>query len=188
MDHMSGVGVIFDFGHGHNDRRGRFSGSMSQSDVVDEYGRSAVEEMEADNVRLFHVETRKSPGTRELERLELVPASFVPIVFSVDYCERPGLHNRSVVEFSGAHLDKLARLIAESMSEWGRCFVWGHKVSKQQLPGKQPFIRISPFQMNGPNEDAYMVGLSKLGAGIGRAVGAYMIDRGEGRRAMLLSR
>lgn len=183
--HVSGIGVIFDFGFGHVDRRGKFSGHYSQSDVVDAYGRAAIEEMEADNVRMFHVETRKAPGTMQDDRLKIVPATFVPIVFSCDYTGRPGLHNKSVVEYAGKHLETMAETLAESLSEWGRCYVWGHKVSRPIKVDGDPHIRISPFALGGPHEHDYVARLGALGLCIGRAIGQHLIERGEGRRAVL---
>lgn len=183
--HISGIGVIFDFGFGHVDRRGKFSGHYSQSDVVDAYGRAAVEELEADNVRLFHVETRKAPGTLQDERLKVAPNTFVPVVFSCDHTDRPALHNKSVVEYSGAHLEKLASVLAESLSEWGRCYVWGHKVSRPVRVEGPAHVRVSPFALGGPHEDDYLARLPALGLCVGRAIGQFLIDRGEGRRVVL---
>ena len=186
-EHVSGVTVIFDFGHGHMDRRGKSSGNYSQSDVVDEYGRCAVDEMEADNVRLFHVETRKPPGCREDLRIKLGPETFIPLVFSCDYTDSArALHNMSVVEYQGAHYLDLATRLCEGMTEWGRCYVWGHRVAKPvQVTGDgRDFIRIKPFALNGPHEADYLRRLNQLGQSVGRAVGQYLIDRREGRRVV----
>lgn len=181
---LSGVTVILDFGHGSNDRRGKFSGNYSQSDVVDEYGRRAIDELETDNVRLFHVETRKSPGCPEDSRTRLGPATFVPIIFSCSFSERPALHNMSLVEFSGPYLE-LATRLSEGLTEWGRCYVWGHKVRRPvQVDADHGFIRVSPFMLNGPHEQEYLARLDKLGQGVGRAIAQYLIDKSEGRRAI----
>lgn len=180
--HISGVSVIFDFGHGAIERRGKASGNYSQSDVVDEYARRAVDELEIDNVRLHRVETRKPPGCPQADRLKNGPSAFLPVVFSCGYNERPTLHNMSIVEYAGPY-EALARRICEGLTEWGRCYVFGHRVAKPRVvESEHGFVSIKPFDLGGPHEAEYLGRLDPLGQSIGRAIGQYLIDRREGRR------
>jgi hypothetical protein len=177
---ISGISVIFDFGL---DQRGESVGLYSQADVVDLYGYRLNEELEYENVRTYYIDTRRKPARTFEERLQEVPANFVPVILSADWHERERLHNASIVEFCGNDLYPIATRICEALTEWGNCYVWGHKVSRAvAVAGDRPFIRVSPFAVNGPHVDEYMSRLDKLGEDIGRAIGGYLRGRGEGVR------
>jgi len=179
---ISGINVIFDFGHGSPIPRGKTFGNQSQSDLVDFYGRRMVEELEYDKVRMQFIDTRRPPGLSQEERLGLGPTGFVNLIASCGYFETLRKHNASTVEYCGGHLGDLAGRICEGLSDWGRCYVWGHRVSKPLLvDGETPFIRVKPFAINGPHADEYLKRLDPLGESLGRSIGQYMIDRGIGR-------
>jgi len=179
---ISGASVIFDFGHGAENPMGKRFGNYGQAEIVDLYASRMVEELECDKVRLDLINTRVPPGLSEDERLRLGPTGFVNLIASCGFFETNRKHNASVVEYSGGHLGELARRICESLSEWGRCYVWGHRVSKPlEVESEIPFIRIKPFAINGPHASEYLLRLDPLGESIGRSVGQYMIDRGIGR-------
>ncbi len=177
---ITGISVIFDWGL---QDRGESVGLYSQADVVDGYGQSMQEELDYENVRTQHVDTRRAPVRDEAKRLEEVPPGFVPVFLSCDWNQRPRTWNASVVEFSGDSLYKMADRICFALSEWGRCYVWGHKVSRPvAVQGERNFIRVKPFALNGPHADEYLRRLDKLGEDVGRAIGGYLTDKGEGLR------
>ncbi len=61
--------------------------------------------------------------------------------------------------------------------------MWGHKVSRPvAVQGERNFIRVKPFALNGPHADEYLRRLDKLGEDVGRAIGGYLTDKGEGLR------
>ncbi len=177
---ISGVSVIFDWGI---KERGESIGMYSQADIVDVYGARLLDELEYENIRLQHIDTRKAPNRDDVERTAEVTAGFLPVFVSCDWHDRPRKVNCSTVEFSGDHLYKLADRICESLSEWGRAYVFGHRVSRPvAVPGEGAFIRVKPFALNGPHSDEYVQRLDKLGEDIGRAIGGYLTARGEGLR------
>lgn len=169
---MSGISVIYDW---NAQKRGDSSGMFSLADVVDAYGARMSEELEYENVR-----------TQPVKRVEDMPAGFVPIYLSCDWHERPRTLNSSVVEFSGQHLYKLADALCFALSEWGKCYVWGHRVSRPVAVPRETanvdFIRVKPFALNGPHAEEYLRRLDKLGEDLGRAIGEYLANRGEGLR------
>lgn len=178
---ISGISLIFDWG-AHE--RGESAGRQSQADVVDGYGVRMQEELEYENVRTQHVDTRRAPFRTEEQRLEEVPANFVPVFLSCDWhSSRDGRkYNASIVEFSGSYY-KLADALCGAMAEWGRCYVFGHKVSRPvALDGERGFVRVKPFALNGPHADEYMRRLDKLGEDLGRAIGEYLAGLGQGLR------
>lgn len=177
---FSGVAVIFDWGV---QDRGESAGLYSQADVVDGYGHRVNEELDYENVRTHFIDTRRTPVRTEAQRLDEVPSGFVPVFLSCDWHKRPRELNSSVIEFSGEVLYKLAESVCFSLSEWGRCYVWGHRVMRPiAVEGEREFIRIKPFALNGPHADEYVKRLPKLGEDLGRAIGEYLIERGEGLR------
>ncbi len=178
---MSGVSLIWDFGRGMG--RGQTVGHYSQQDVVDGYARKMTEELENENVRMQTVPTRKGEGIPWGERLSAVPKTFVPVILTCDFHERDRVHNASVVEFSGVEYQKLAESLCFALSEWGRCYVWGHRVSRPVVVNGAPrsYICIKPFALNGPNADDYLQRLDALGESLGRAIGGFFAERNQGR-------
>jgi hypothetical protein len=177
---ISGVSVIFDWGAG---LRGESIGMYSQADIVDVYGTRLNEELEYENVRLQPVDTRKAPFRNEMQRLDDVPANFVPLFLSCDWHPKPRQANCSTVEYSGDAYFKLADALCFGIAEWGRAYVFGHRVSRPTLvKGERPFVRVKPFALNGPNADEYILRLDKLGQDMGRAIGEYLSGIGQGIR------
>ncbi len=178
---LSGVSVIFDWGLLE---RGEAYGAYSQADIVDGYGHRLNEELDYENVRTAFIDTRRKPVRNTIERLKEVPDNFLPLFLSCDWYARERTSNASIVEFSGSFY-KLAERICEGLSEWGRCAAFGHRVLRpcavEPIDGKS-FIRVKPFALNGPNADAYLLRLDKLGEDLGRAIGGYLMVRGEGLR------
>jgi hypothetical protein len=177
---ISGISVVFDFGL---QDRGQSAGQFSQADAVDGYGYRLSEELEYENVRLHPVDTRRAPFRTEAQRLEEVPANFIPVFLSTDWHARERQVNSSSVEFCGHDLYKLADALCFAMAEWGRAYVFGHRVLRPvAVEGARPFIRVKPFAINGPHAQEYMKRLDKLGEDLGRAIGGYLSERGEGLR------
>lgn len=176
---ISGVSVVFDWG-AHT--RGLSAGLYSQADVVDGYGHRLIEELEYENVRTQHVDTRRSPFRTEEERFDEVPANFVPLFLSCDWHTRKRDVNSSSVEFCGDYY-KLADALCFALAEWGRCYVFGHRVLRPvAVEGPKPFIRVKPFALNGPHADEYLLRMDKLGEDLGRAVSGYLGLVGMGLR------
>ncbi len=180
MKIISGVSVIFDWGS--NDR-GLSSGTFSQADVVDGYGLRLNEELEYENVRAYPIDTRRPPIRTEADRLTEVPDGFIPVFLSCDWHARKREVNTSSVEYSG-DLYKLADALCFTMAQWGHAYVFGHRVLRPVAVADQTkaHIRIKPFALNGPSADEYMKRLDRLGEDIGRTIGEYLRERGEGIR------
>lgn len=170
---ISGVTVVFDWGLRE---RGESTGLSSQADVVDVYGARLNEELEYENIRTHFLKDKKL--------VDDAPAGFLPVYVSSDwYTGRGKQHNASIVEFYGDGLYRLAERLCEALSDWGKAYVYGHKVSLPiAVASDKPFIRIKPFALNGPNADEYMKRLDKLGEDLGRAIGGYLAAKGEGIR------
>lgn len=178
IPNITGIAVAFDWDHKH---RGHSVGLHSQGDVVDLYGYRAHEELEESDVRTYFVDRRRvtiAEGFRDM------PAGFVPLFLSCDWITgKMRQNNASIVEFSHPDLYRMAERLCESLGEWGRAYVYGHRVMKPLVVnGERPFVRIKPFSLNGPHADEYLKRLDKLGEEIGRAIGGYLKDRGEGLR------
>lgn len=172
--------MIFDFGL---QDRGQSAGSYNQADMIDAYGFRLSEELEYENVRLHPIDTRRAPFRTEEQRLAEVPTNFVPIFLSSDWHARDRQVNSSTVEFCGPEYYKLADALCFALGEWGRAHVFGHRVLRPvAVEGTRSFIRVKPFAVNGPHAQEYMTRLDKLGEDLGRAIGGYLRERGEGLR------
>ena len=179
MSNISGISIIFDWGALD---RGRCAGHYSQADIVDGYGHRLNDELEYESVRTHYIDTRRAPTRTEAERLAEVPANFVPIFLSCDWHQRKRDVNSSSVEFSGG-LYKLADALCFSLAEWGRAYVFGHRVLKPiEVESDKPFVRVKPFALNGPHASEYVLRLDKLGEDLGRAIGGYLAAIGQGLR------
>lgn len=177
---ISGVSVIFDWGASD---RGNSWGTFNQADIVDGYGQRLNDELEYESVRTHYIDTRKPPLRTEEERLSEVPANFVPIFLSCGWHPRERETNSSSVEFCGPELYKLADALCFAMSEWGRAYVFEHRVSRPVIvEGERSFIRVKPFAVNGPHAEEYVRRLEKLGEDLGRAIGGYLSELGQGLR------
>lgn len=176
---ISGISLIYDWG-AH--QRGESAGLQSQADVVDGYGARLQEELEYENVRTHHVDTRRAPFRTEEQRMAEVPANFVPVFLSCDWHVKDRSVNSSSVEFSGDYY-KLADALCFAMAEWGRCYVFGHRVLRPvAVEAERGFVRVKPFALNGPHADEYVRRLDKLGEDLGRAIGEYLAGLGQGLR------
>lgn len=175
---ISGISIIFDWGGGD---RGRSYRQFNQADVVDTYGTRMIEELEYENVRTYHIDTRKAPVRTIPERLADVPANFVPVFLSCDWHDKARLVNSSSVEYSGDYY-KLADDLCFALSEWGRAYVFGHRVLRPVSVEGSGFIRIKPFALNGPHAEEYVQRLDKLGCDLGRAIGDHLAQLGQGLR------
>jgi hypothetical protein len=189
IKNITGISLIFDWGM---QDRGLTANMQNQADIVDLYGYRMNEELEYENVRTYYVDTRRLGMETERKRLEAVPSGYVPVVLSLDWHAVPRQHNASVVEFSG-DLYKVAARLCESLGDWGKNYVWGHRVSKpvalemRPVPGhgmEGAFIRIKPFALNGPHAAEYIKRVDKLGEELGRALGEFLRGRGQGLRNM----
>lgn len=177
---ISGVSVIFDWGA---QDRGLSVNTYTQADIVDAYGQRLNEELEDENVRLFPIDTRKSGPLTEDERLLDVPANHIPVYLSCGWYDRERLKNSSVVEYAGDYF-KLADALSFAMAEWGRAYVFGHRVLRPvALAGyRRGFVRIKPFALNGPHAEEYAMRLDPLGVDLARAMSGYLRECGEGFR------
>jgi hypothetical protein len=179
--HITGISVIFDW---DSSSRGNSSGPFSQADIVDFYGIKLNEELEYENVRTHYVDTRRPPSRTDADRLKEVPDSFVPLFLSCDWYPRDDRKsNASIVEFCGPEHYKLADALCFALAEWGRCYVFGHRVLRPvAVEGERGFVRVKPFSLNGPHADEYMQRLDKLGEDLGRAIGGFLSVAGQGLR------
>lgn len=138
------------------------------------YSPRLLEELEYENV---NVETGSAKyPLREGEQT----AGFIPLILSSDTHLTERDANSSVVEYSG--LNGLVDAICFSLSEWGKCSGYGHKVYKSEVKGAEPHVRVRPFAENGPHADAYQRRLDALAIELGRAVGGYLATKKQGIR------
>lgn len=176
---ISGISVIFDWGPD----RGESFGAYSQADIVDVYGARLNDELEYEDARVAPVDTRKRLLLSDAQRLDEVPAGFVPVFLSCDWHARRRDVNSSSVEFCGEHLYKLADALCFALAEWGRGRVYGHRVLRPvAVEGPRDFVRVKPFALNGPSAGDYVLGLEKLGEDLGRAIGEFLTGIGAGKR------
>lgn len=158
-------------GHGVYER-GHFTDAHAEVDLVDNYARTIIEELDNSLIRYRVVNTRKAPGTPYINRFDFALPHCLPIVLTMGWIESKkvrAMHNVSAIS---AHKDAPPRLVAEfadAMRHWGGLYVHGHRCA-EPMEQDAPGITIAPFQINGPNTADYAQRLDKLGRDLGRVI------------------
>lgn len=183
--------IVPDLGHGGTGRydRGRSIGRFSELDVIDGYVPTFVEELDHDGIRVSVMPTRSSPGVALPARPHLVEPNQLVIHCCAgwgDFGDRvPALKNITRVHYGDGGKEP-AEEISEAVSEWGQCYVYGHRTANPLGRKEDPVIRvkgsigvrIEPFLLDGPDAETYLAQLPRLGVALGRAVSSYLRTRG----------
>ena len=169
---ISGISILYDFPDG-----GKICGLYSQRDVIDLYGYKVNEELEYENVRCEYIETRERERKDMAHYLAKVPNDYLAIILSCGWDESDKIeYNYSRIEYAGNHVT-FSRRFAESLYDWGKAYVFEHKVSDPNcVIYDVDYIRIKPFALNGLYAGEYLKRLDKLGEDIGRAIGEFCRD------------
>lgn len=164
--------------------RGHTVDAMAEVDLVDQYVRSLVDELDQSSIRYRVVPTRKCPGIEPGRRYDsTAEAKSLPILCTIGWdksVNKSADANRSAVRFSGSVPSALAYGLVETMAHWGSLYVHGHRqstpVQDQSLPG----IVLEPFRINGPSAMQYAARLDKLGRDLGRFIVDYCLGKNTG--------
>lgn len=124
-------------------------------------------------------ETLEEFGVRHSRHWEKVDAGVgeLALDFAIGYHSKQKSFNESVVEYGAA--GDLAELLAETLSEWGRCCSFGHQVKTPKGGYTLGRIRLSLFVVNGPDADQYLCRLTDLG----RQMAQTIADHAKGSTA-----
>lgn len=131
--------------------------SISEADIADLVIRSASETLDELGIR----------HSRYWDHVDVQPGDLA-IDFGVGYYTTKRTTNESSVAF-GAGGD-LAELLSETLSEWGRCCSFGHRVSRPIEDYKPQRIKLSLFAVNGPDAEQYLCRLTDLGRQIAATI------------------
>lgn len=150
--------------------RGHVSDVYAEVDLVDNYARTMMEELDNSLIRYRVVNTRKAPGTPHSQRFDMAFPHCLPVSLNVGWIDSKkvrALHNVSTI---AAHKDAPPRLVAEladALRHWGGLYVHGHRCA-EPVAQEEPGISLAPFQINGPKASDYAQRLDKLGRDLGR--------------------
>lgn len=176
----AGVSILFDLWPDG----GKSCGIYRASDVIEAYGHRVNDELDYEDVRTHYVETRKRPAKSLEEYLIEVPENYLAIILSSGWDESDKTtHNTAKIEYFGKESLSLGRRLSQTMYDWGKSYVFNHRSSEPRLAlGSRQFIKIMPFALNGHASGEYLKKLDRLGADIGRTIGEYLRDTGQGLR------
>lgn len=182
-------------GYGHSDSfggydRGQVVGRYCELDVVDGYLEPLCDELDSDGVRFEVMDTRSRPGVPAGKRAAKIEGHRLVLHLCAGFDkDPPQAKNLSRVFYRNTGSKDIAEEIAESVSEWGQCFVFGHRTANPSQQSEDPLldvpntlaVRIEPFILNGPDADEYMRRLPQLGICLARAVAGYLMTRNQAR-------
>lgn len=164
--------------------RGHTVDAMAEVDLVDQYVRSLIDELDQSLVRHRVVPTRKGPGILPDRRYEgTSEANALPLLCSIGWdksVNKSATTNASAVRFSPAVSSILASGLVDVMAHWGALYVHGHKRSTPVQDEGVRGIVIEPFRINGPNAVQYAARLDKLGRDLGRFIADYCLGKNTG--------
>lgn len=184
--------IVPDLGHGGPScyDRGRSIGRFAELDVIDGYVPALAEELDHDGVRVEVMPTRSSPGVPHATRAGRVEPNQLVIHCCSGWGEladKPQVvKNITRVFFGETGSKELAEEVSEAASEWGQCFVFGHRTANPHGRKADPVIhvkgsvgiRLEPFMLDGPDANTYLAQLPRLGVAVGRAISNYLRTRG----------
>jgi hypothetical protein len=165
--------------------RGHTVDAMAEVDLVDQYLRSLVDELDQSSIRYRVVPTRKGPGVAPERRYDgVAEANALPILCGIGWdksVNKSAGTNTSAVRFAGGVSSALAAGLVETMAHWGALYVHGHRRSTPvQDESMRGGLIIEPFRLNGPDAVQYAARLDKLGRDLGRFIADYCLGKNTG--------
>lgn len=174
---------------GHTDDDGKYDpgyshANASEIDLVHEVARSLEEELELENIRYFTLDTGRHPGVKVSERWKQIPENSLVIHIAGGWCDKLNGHNCSSVSYGHSTDIKLAKILMESMSDWGQTCVFGHQRPKPIMDKIDPILskvkvsfRIEPLYINGPHIEDYWPRLPLLGRDLALSISHWLKER-----------
>lgn len=163
--------------------RGHQIDALCEVDLVDQYVRSLIDELDQSSIRHRIISTRKPPGTPEALRYETAGVAVLPVVCSIGWDNshnKLSAANGSVIKFGLDIPGALTAGLADVVAHWGSLYVHGHRRSTPVGSEKVQGIVIEPFRINGPGALQYAARLDKLGRDIGRYLADYCVGKNTG--------
>ena len=158
-------------GAGHHPtgyERGVVIDSIAEVDAIDIIVRTLQETLEDHMLHTEVLPTRKKPGLSKLERETVEPCS-ITIELGLSWFTRHRSCNESEVYY-GPGTQRVAELICEALSEWGRCAHFGHRTQNPREIDPPGLVRVRLFALNGPDAGVYLGRLSEAGKDLGGAI------------------
>lgn len=168
---------------------GRVVGRTSEHDIVAEYTRNLAEQFDEDNV---------AHDVYSHEHKQLILPNSLVMHCSVGWQgngkgQKAQKNVTSVMHGPQPGSKKFAELLAEALSDWGKCMVdHGHRTKAVeedldlfflQIP-ETIAVSIEPFWINGPNATDYTMRLFDLGRVLSQTVFEFLLSRNEQPRIM----
>lgn len=135
--------------------------AICEADVADLVLRAMSETLEEFSVASERYWDNVNPGPGELA-----------ISVGVLYNQRQIATNFSEIGY-GDGGEELASLLGETVSEWGRCCAFGHRVKNPKNTEQASRIKLSIFALNGPGADQYLCRLTDLGRQLAQCVADF---------------
>lgn len=166
--------------------RGLAFKNLSELDIVDNYVRSILDELDEASIRHRVLNVRMPPGVPEGLRHSGVQPNTLVLHCRVHWTTGKVISNKSRTFYGHGGISELAHVVSQSMSHWGHTYAsFGHQAANPVQDLEDPLlcvtgasgIRVEPFAINGPNSQEYAAWLPQLGRDIGRAVADYVIAK-----------
>lgn len=172
---------------GHTDDGGKFTrgktvDGVAEFEIVLQCLRKIEEIFEEYRIRNKVIPWEHPPGVKISERHTQVPPNSLVLGIGVGYYGNERARNSTmVVHGEGRGPKELAQLLADTLSTWGTCVSYGHRIEGPELiqdrlmnvPGCFG-VGIMPFAINGPNCDEYLKHLGALSRDVAMTVVEYL--------------
>lgn len=164
--------------------RGHSVDAMAEVELVDQYVRSLVDELDQSSIRYRVVPTRRQPGVPPEHRYDGIDESHaLPILCSIGWdksVNKSAATNASSVRFHGSVPSALAFGLVDAMAHWGALYAHGHRRSTPVQDDNARGIILEPFRINGPDAALYAARLDRLGRDLGRFIADYCVGKNTG--------
>jgi hypothetical protein len=165
-------------------KEGNFHLGACQRDVVDAYLNTLVEGL--DENRVTYSVFREGDI--------ILPNSLI-VCLSSGWLKPTSTATKQISEVRYHTPESLhfAKIVCDSISEWGKCYVsYYHRGNRPLTDKDNPFLKvkdtmavsINPFKLNGENTADYLRWLPKLGEILSECIYDYILSRGEQPRMM----
>ena len=168
------------FVHGHK------ALGKSEYQIVRDYLPRITEHFEEYRIRYHVVPWEHPPGSPIKDRLKKINPDSLVLQLGVGFFDTERKHNATIISHGdGWPAKELSGMLADTLSTWGTCVSYGHRVEHPNfdanafLGARGSFaISLAPFSINGPNSDEYLKHLGALGRDVAMTVIEYLSRTG----------
>lgn len=174
--------ILIDLGHGWSDTLGNYdtgkiSAQLVETQLIDQYSTSLMDEMDLEACRWELVPTRRRPGTRDGARFGDSLDGKLGLSCHMGWAQGDA-ELQSKVRFSLPEGKELAEKLEVVCAEWGQSkskwFKSGGVEHDKTLPQHRLVVQLEPFTLNSPGAYQLSQHLDQLGFRLGKCASEWL--------------